>query len=532
MLAPINYMLENKNPLDSFFGGMKAVQGVQQDDNTLKQQELVNEKQAALQQRQAEYDAAVDQVDIGDMSAMQGIMTRFPEMSKGVQDAYDKLDEKRKQATVSNLSRLSSLIKNGKSSDAITLLQQQVEGSRNAGNEQEAKEAEAMIETIRISPDAGLQTMTWGLANILPKDAAVNYKDVSTAYNDKDELPSKINKNQATAFKDNVDATNTVSEGLSTAAIGGDAAGFSLKVGMMYAQGLITDNQKTYIDERLADKDPEAVKEFLDGLAGQNVEIAKLNKPEVSIVNAGGQLVAIKKNADGSVVVVGSVDKTLSPDVEYAQDAASARTEYTTDAQVGIANQRDATVRQSQELTKYLADQKAEISSGKFTQKTMPDGRVLLFNDKGEWKPVLDSNGKPMISKKSVADKPLTESQGNSLMYGKRMQSANKILEGLEANGTMRGWSLVGVKNEEQRKYEQAQRNFINAILRKESGAAIGADEFDSAKKQYFPAFLDSEAVIKQKAATRRQVADSMLSNAGPKGEATKNKATKTDDLF
>lgn len=34
--------------------------------------------------------------------------------------------------------------------------------------------------------------------------------------------------------------------------------------------------------------------------------------------------------------------------------------------------------------------------------------------------------------------------------------------------------------------YEQAKTNFVNAVLRRESGAKISDEEFDSAEKQYF----------------------------------------------
>jgi hypothetical protein len=34
---------------------------------------------------------------------------------------------------------------------------------------------------------------------------------------------------------------------------------------------------------------------------------------------------------------------------------------------------------------------------------------------------------------------------------------------------------------------KQAEQNFINAILRKESGAAISPSEYKNAEKQYFP---------------------------------------------
>tara|TARA_R110000851_G_scaffold96172_1_gene208666 strand:- start:6283 stop:6534 length:252 start_codon:yes stop_codon:yes gene_type:complete len=44
------------------------------------------------------------------------------------------------------------------------------------------------------------------------------------------------------------------------------------------------------------------------------------------------------------------------------------------------------------------------------------------------------------------------------------------------------------LKTADRKQFEQAQRNFVNAVLRQESGAAIADSEFASAAKQYFPA--------------------------------------------
>lgn len=68
----------------------------------------------------------------------------------------------------------------------------------------------------------------------------------------------------------------------------------------------------------------------------------------------------------------------------------------------------------------------------------------------------------------------------------------------------------------EYQQFEQAQRDFINAVLRKESGAAISQSEFDNAAKQYFPQPDDSPQVIAQKARNRRTVIDAMKRSAGP----------------
>lgn len=67
----------------------------------------------------------------------------------------------------------------------------------------------------------------------------------------------------------------------------------------------------------------------------------------------------------------------------------------------------------------------------------------------------------------------------------------------------------------DRQKYEQAKRDFINAQLRRESGAAISASEFDSADKQYFPVPGDNQDTINQKAANRRAAVEAMGREGG-----------------
>ena len=50
---------------------------------------------------------------------------------------------------------------------------------------------------------------------------------------------------------------------------------------------------------------------------------------------------------------------------------------------------------------------------------------------------------------------------------------------------------------------DQAQRDFINAVLRRESGAVISPEEFNNARIQYIPQPGDSEATLAQKAKNR-----------------------------
>jgi hypothetical protein len=120
-------------------------------------------------------------------------------------------------------------------------------------------------------------------------------------------------------------------------------------------------------------------------------------------------------------------------------------------------------------------------------------------------------------------EKPLTEFQGKSTMFGTRAAQAHNILNSLEENvepwkvalsrsgGMLTNWALP----EEALKVEQAQRDFINAVLRQESGASIGSQEFDSAKRQYFPQPGDGPEVIAQKRANRDLVIKGFARQAG-----------------
>lgn len=523
-----SYLQGQAGPFDGVLEAYGQGQVLRQNRDTLQAQQAEQARKIQAQQQ-------LEQIDWNDQSAIAQVVAQYPEYTKGAKDYYDALEAKEQQSLLFDMSTSISALGSDRPDIAVQKMRDKAAAYNDMGMPEKAEEYSQMAEWMATDPQTARKSLMMNYAVLAGKDAGAAFNSYTEAGIAEAESPYTINEKianaegtQATAQKTRAEINETVSEGLSTAAIGGNAGTFSLKAGMMHAQGLITDAQKEYIDERLNNDDPEAVQVFLEGLAGQNVEIAKLNKPDTSVVNAGGQLVAIRKNADGSVEIVGSVDKTIDPTTQYTTDAGTDNNIRNNNTQIGIANQRDATTRQSQELQKYLADQKAEESRGTVTRQVMPDGRVLLFDKQGNWKPVIDANGKPMISKPSTADKPLNESQGNSLMYGKRMQTAHKILEDLENSGTIRGWSLTGVKNEDQRKYEQAQRNFINAILRKESGAVIADSEFDNAKKQYFPAFWDSEEVIKQKAANRAQVIKSLLTNAGPKGEAAITKPVNT----
>lgn len=75
--------------------------------------------------------------------------------------------------------------------------------------------------------------------------------------------------------------------------------------------------------------------------------------------------------------------------------------------------------------------------------------------------------------------------------------------------------ALELVRSPQQKQYAQAMRNFINATLRRESGAAIAESEFSNAIRQYFPRVNDDPDTKAQKKRNREAVFKAFRAEAG-----------------
>jgi hypothetical protein len=185
------------------------------------------------------------------------------------------------------------------------------------------------------------------------------------------------------------------------------------------------------------------------------------------------------------------------------------------------------------------------------------DGTFLIDTRTGQARPVLGQGGKPLEG----GGKPLTETQGNAVSFGARAVEANRIATDLEkqgvtntgvirtvAGGVLGGAPIIGDKleqnvrstfnvlptylggpNPQQQQNDQARRDFVSAVLRKESGAAISASEYANEEKKYFPQLGDSEAVIKQKQNSRIKAIEGLKSQAGPSGVRQINRIVGAD---
>ncbi len=155
------------------------------------------------------------------------------------------------------------------------------------------------------------------------------------------------------------------------------------------------------------------------------------------------------------------------------------------------------------------------------SQSAAPSGYTK--NADGTLKPIKGGPADPDM-------KPLNEGQANARLYGNRMTTSHNIVNKLESDGKVK-YNPLAVKailtgpgaisdvayaqsNADTQSASQAMRDFINATLRRESGAAISASEYDNAMKQYFPQIGEDKAVTAQKRANRETAIQGIM-NAG-----------------
>lgn len=127
-------------------------------------------------------------------------------------------------------------------------------------------------------------------------------------------------------------------------------------------------------------------------------------------------------------------------------------------------------------------------------------------------------------------EKQGTATQSLAAGFARRLDDAENVFAELDASGFDRSSMKAGFVSTlpniltgnipglggQSLQQAQAERNFVSAILRRESGAAIAASEFESAELQYFPRAGDTPEVIAQKKRNRETVIDSMKQEAGP----------------
>lgn len=128
--------------------------------------------------------------------------------------------------------------------------------------------------------------------------------------------------------------------------------------------------------------------------------------------------------------------------------------------------------------------------------------------------------------KNAVKEKPATGEQIKLASFATRTDKShndalaiendpNFDVSGLRAGIQNSSLFPEALKEDKIKRLQSAQRDFVNAVLRWESGAAISIPEFDSSGKNYFAQVGDPPDVIAQKQARRQDIIDILKEGGG-----------------
>jgi hypothetical protein len=150
MPAPIDYSVQIADPTQAFLGAFQTGASVQEARFKQEQQQQQQANQKTIQDgfnklRQPGATAA----DYANLSMM------LPEaQAKAVRESFSMLSGERQQAALQQSGQVFSAFKAGKPEIAISLLEQQIEGKRNSGDEAGAKFLETWRDVAKVNPQA------------------------------------------------------------------------------------------------------------------------------------------------------------------------------------------------------------------------------------------------------------------------------------------------------------------------------------------------------------------------------------------
>lgn len=160
-----------------------------------------------------------------------------------------------------------------------------------------------------------------------------------------------------------------------------------------------------------------------------------------------------------------------------------------------------------------------------------PDGSEVAVQwnpEKREWEPLQAPQGGNAVQ----AIPKLTEQQSKDLVYYQRGEAALKNLNDLEqaltstADSLLSGVPVIGNKmvSNEFQQADQAGRNFLASILRKDTGAAVTANEMEEYGKIFLPRPGDSPETLAQKRQARTDALQAIRSGLGVAERVLQNK--------
>lgn len=196
------------------------------------------------------------------------------------------------------------------------------------------------------------------------------------------------------------------------------------------------------------------------------------------------------------------------------------RSQGNTERGFGLQEKQIAATAGNQTVTRDLARQQFEHAkevANRAEIKTVKDanGNEVLVRIARDGTPtpipVPGQGGEP--NNPFLTGGAMNEAQSKDALYANRMLNSERVFRdpsviSASMDMTEKGRAKVPIignymVSDNFQRFDQAKRDFINATLRRESGAVISDSEFANADKQYFPQPGDSEGTLKQKQQNR-----------------------------
>ncbi len=168
-----------------------------------------------------------------------------------------------------------------------------------------------------------------------------------------------------------------------------------------------------------------------------------------------------------------------------------------------------------------LAIAQNQFARGKYTLQDTDQGKMYVPTTPGKPAiPVAGPSGAPLKSAAGGGQPSQDELQTATLLARvsiaeQQIGEAAKANQGAAAPGVFNPLAPRAFKSEERKQVEDAQDEFLDAALTLSTGAAYTQEQFDAAKRTYFPTALDDAQTIKDKANRRKNVIESARLRAG-----------------
>ncbi len=201
MAQPFDYRLNVADPFAAAAQGLQLGASIQELQQKRQDREMAIQAAERKRQMEAEWQAQLQAVAAS--PSAQGyikLATLRPDLSEGFKRSMDMLTTDQKEARLASSTRVLSALESNRPDIAETLLQEQAEAFRNAGDETQAKAYDDAVELVRNNPAAAKNVVAIGLAATAgPEKFAEAYNKMGEEGRARDMAPAELRKAEAVA---------------------------------------------------------------------------------------------------------------------------------------------------------------------------------------------------------------------------------------------------------------------------------------------------------------------------------------------